>query len=383
MSGPFSPCRHRNTQGTALASLLHMLPRRAGATLCILVFALISIRGQTRVIELNDAGWQALRDGNSARAAAFFDEALRLSPNDPVLLMGAGVAAHERGNQKDAMARLTRAFELNPRLTSAAKLLGKIAFDEGDVALATRTYEKALKTTPGDADLANALNALRRDADTERGSSELRFDRLRVIFEGPAEEALAAQATQVFNSAFFRIGDMLGEYPPHTIVAVLYTEEQFRDITRAPQWSGGQYDGRIRIPVAGAAQKPGLFEQVMTHELTHAVVAGIARRGVPTWLNEGLAQHFDGSSRRAAQSRLKAAGRSIPLKDLEHGFLQLGAADARIAYDESLLAVGVMADRPGFGWARLLSRLADGQSFAEAIPNFGFSYADLEAPFAK
>ena len=42
-----------------------------------------------------------------------------------------------------------------------------------------------------------------------------------------------------------------------------------------------------------------------------------------------------------------------------------------------------MAERPGFGWTRLLSRLADGQSFAEAIPNFGFSYADLEAPFAR
>jgi hypothetical protein len=360
-----------------------MRARSALAAFCLVLISLTPLHGQSRIVELNDAGWKALRDGYSDKAAKLFDEALRLSPNDPVLLMGAGAAAYERGNQKDAMARLARAFELNPQLTTAAKLLGKIAFDEGDVALAVRTYEKALKVTPGDTDLTNALNKLRKDADADRGSSELRFDRLRVIFEGPAEEALAAQATQVFNSAFFRIGDMLGEYPSHTIVAVLYTEEQFRDITRAPQWSGGQYDGRIRIPVAGAAQKPELFEQVMTHELTHAVVAGIARRGVPTWLNEGLAQHFDGSSPRAAQSRLKVAGRWIPLKDLERGFGQLGAADARIAYDESLLAVGVMADRPGFGWPRLLSRLAGGQSFAEAIPNFGFSYADLEAPFAR
>ena len=40
-----------------------------------------------------------------------------------------------------------------------------------------------------------------------------------------------------------------------------------------------------------------------------------------------------------------------------------------------------MSDRPGFGWVRLLHRLAQGETFDEAIPNFGFSHADLEAAF--
>ena len=360
-----------------------MPARRALATLFIVFVSLTTLRAQSRVIELNDAGWKALRDGYSDKAASLFGEALTLRPNDPVLLMGAGVAAHERGNQKDAMARLTRAFELNPRLTDAAKLLGRIAFDEGEVDLAIRTYEKALKYAPGDTDLSNGLEALRREAGVHHAFEERRFDRLRVMFEGRAEEALAAQATKVFDSAFFRIGNVLGEYPSNTIVAVLYSEKQFRDITRAPDWSAGQYDGRIRIPVAGAAQTPALFEHVLTHELTHAVIANIVPRGVPTWLNEGLAQYFDGSDPVAARRRMKVVSRSIPLTALEHGFGHMGAAEAQIAYDESLLAVGVMADRPGFGWTRLLHRLADGQSFADAIVNFGFSYADLEAGFAR
>jgi tetratricopeptide (TPR) repeat protein len=359
------------------------LARRAFPALCIILLTLTPLYAQSRVIELNDAGWRALRDDYPDKAAALFEEALTLRPNDPVLLMGSGVAAHERGKQKAAMTLLTRALELNPRLTSAAKLLGKIAFDEGQVDLAIRTYEKALKNAPTDAVLADALNALRRDADVHHTFTEQRFDRLRVMFEGRSEESAASQATKVFNSAFFRIGDMLGEYPSQTIVAVLYTEKQFRDITRAPEWAGGAYDGRIRIPVAGAAQRPELFERVMTHELAHAVIASIVRRGVPTWLNEGLAQYFDGSDPQAARQRMKAIGRSIPLKSLEHGFGHMGATEAQVAYDESLLAVGVMADRPGFGWTRLLHRLADGQSFADAIGNFGFSYADLEAPFTR
>ena len=62
-------------------------------------------------------------------------------------------------------------------------------------------------------DLTDALAALRQDAEVHHTFSETRFDRLRVMFEGRSEEALATQATKVFNSAFFRIGDTLGEYP--------------------------------------------------------------------------------------------------------------------------------------------------------------------------
>ena len=66
---------------------------------------------------------------------------------------------------------------------------------------------------------------------------------------------------------------------------------------------------------------------------------------------------------------------------LEGGFGGLNSATARVAYDESLLAVNVMADRPGFGWIRLLHRLGAGEPFERAIANFGLSYADLEAGF--
>ncbi len=360
-----------------------MLARRAITALCVALFSLAALQAQSRSTELNEAGWKALRDGYSDRAAALFAEALTLRPNDPVLLLGSGAAAHAQGRQHDAMARLQRALEVTPSLTVASKLLGQIAFEEGEVDLAIRTYANALTYAPDDAALTRALNVWRRDADVHHTFEDRRYDRFRVMFEGRAEESLAAQATAVFNTAFFRIGETLGEYPPNTIVAILYTEQQFRDITRAPDWSGGQYDGRIRIPVAGAAQKAELFERVLTHELTHAVVAGIAPSGVPTWLNEGLAQYFDGTDPQAARRRMKALGRSVALKNLELGFGRLSAAEAQVAYDESLLAVSVLFERPVFGWTRLLHRLADGQSFEEAIRNFGLSYADLEAPFAR
>jgi peptidase MA superfamily protein/tetratricopeptide repeat protein len=367
----------------ALAIAVVMLRARVTAVLCFLALFVVSVHGQSHVNELNDAGWKALRDGYQDRAANLFAEALTLRPNDPVLLTGAGAAAHAQGKQKEALTSLQRALEVRPGLTEASILLGQIAFDEGDVDLAIRAYESALKYAPDDEELASRLDVWRTEAKIHQSFNELRYERFRVLFEGHAEQSMAIQATDVFNSAFFSIANRLGEYPPNTIVAVLYTEQQFRDVTRAPVWAAGQYDGRIRIPVAGASQQPELFEKVLTHELTHAVVAGIAPSGVPTWLNEGLAQYFDGSDANAAQRRMKALGRSIPLKRLEASFAHLSTADAQVAYDESLLAVSVMADRPAFGWTRLLHQLSDGQSFDDAIGSFGFSYADLEAPFAR
>jgi len=333
--------------------------------------------------ELNEAAWKALADGKADRAAALFAEALAIRPDDPVLLFGAGAAAHQQGQPKEAIARLRQAIERNPRLVDASRLLGAIAYDQGDLTLAIKTYENALKYAPQNRAMHDQLDAWREEQSVHSGFEERRSDRFRVMFEGRAEEALAADATAILSSAFWRIGETLGAYPPDTVVAILYTEKQFRDITRAPDWSAGQYDGRIRIPVAGAAQQPALFQRVLTHELTHAILARVAPRGFPTWLNEGLAQYFDGTSADQARHRLKAVPRRIPLAALERGFGHLNGADAQVAYDESLLAVSVILERPGFGWTRLLHALDGSRSTERVLDSFGLSYSDLEAPFAR
>jgi tetratricopeptide (TPR) repeat protein len=361
------------------------MPSLVRASVCLAVIVLLAgiTYGQSSVAELNEAGWKALEEDNSRRAASLFAEALAIRPDDPVLLLGAGAAAHENGKERDAKTHLQRALEVDPTLTPASLLLGRIAFDAGDVDLALQTYERALKHAPGDPVLLETVEAWRRETETHRTFEERRHGRFRVLFEGRADESLASDATAIMDSAFWHIGEKLGSYATDTIVAVLYTEQQFRDITRAPEWSGGQYDGRIRLPAAGAAQKPEAFKEVLVHELAHAVIAGIVPRGVPAWLDEGLAQYFDGSDPEAARRRLARLSKPIPLTMLEEGFGRLDAVAAQVAYDESLLAVSVMMDRPAFGWHRLLSRLAGGETFSDTIENFGFSYADLEAPFTR
>src|SRR5204862_6751608 len=114
-----------------------------------------------------------------------------------------------------------------------------------------------------------------------------------VLFEGPADEALASRALEILESAYWRVSTALALYPEGVITVALYTQEQFRDITRSPDWAAAVYDGRIRVPVRGALTKPAELERVLAHEFTHVLVRTLAPQGVPTWLNEGLAVLFE------------------------------------------------------------------------------------------
>jgi tetratricopeptide (TPR) repeat protein len=296
-----------------------------------------------------------------------------------VLLYGASVAAHLQGRASEARRHVQRALEVNPRFTPASLLLGELAYREGDLTLAIKTYEKALAFSPRNRDLSTRLQQWRQEADVHSSFVERRQDRFRVMFEGHVEQHLATRATAVLNDAFWRIGGVLGAYPSDPVLVTLYTARQFRDITRAPEWAGGVYDGRIRIPAAGAAQKPEVFERVLAHELTHAMIASIVPQGIPTWLHEGLAQHFEGADPEAARRRLKAHGQRIPLQHLEGSFTPLSADAAQVAYDESLVAVTVMLQRSGFTWTQLLNALAGAPRADDVLRGFGVGYADLDA----
>jgi tetratricopeptide (TPR) repeat protein len=340
-------------------------------------------QAQSTLNELNEAGWKSLQSGDSARAGRLFAEALAIEPNNAVLLFGAGAAAHLQGRSKDAAGALERALEFNPRLTGASLLLGQIVYTDGNVAQAITIYEKALKHAPNDADLTKRLESWRADAAVHRDFEERRFDRFRVMFQGRADAPLAAQATETLNSAFWRIGQTLGAYPSDPVVVLLYTETQFRDITQAPEWAGGVYDGRIRIPAAGAARTPQAFDRVLTHELTHAMIANMAPRGIPSWLHEGLAQYFEGDDPGAARRRLKAAGRMISLRSLEGSFSRLSADEAQAAYDASLVAVDVILQRTGLNWPSVFRALSENDRPERTLDSFGFPYSVLEAEFRR
>jgi tetratricopeptide (TPR) repeat protein len=327
--------------------------------------------------------WQAVQAGDADRAAVLFRQELERRPRDPILHFGAGVAAHMMGREQDAIESLRQALKLDPGLIDAARVLGEIEYYEGNIDDAIRTYENALAHAPTDSALRKSVEAWRKEAALNQTLTQRNDGRFSVVFEGRTDKALAERAIATLDAAFWRIGKAIGGFPSRRIELTLYTEQQFRDITRAPEWSDGIFDGRIRIPVKGAVRNLQEFDRVLTHELTHAMVSGLAARGVPDWLHEGLASYFEPQDPARAVQVLKTTG-LLPFSKFLDGFQQLNSREATIAYLESLVLADVLMRRVGNRMSILLQHLdRGGQSVADSLKVVGVSLTDLEADLIR
>ena len=333
-----------------------------------------------RVALLEREAFGALNRGETRAAADAFREALASDPKNARLHLGAGIAAALERRDADAIGELERALSLDPKLTQARAVLGQIEYRMGDPTAAMRTYETLLKETPDDAAAQATLDRWRRELELHDRMQQAVGSHFIVSFEGPAEAALAAAAIEALDRAYWRIGELLGSFPSDPIPVVLYSTEQFRDITRSPAWAAGAYDGTIRVPMRGALDNPQELERVLAHEFTHAFVRTLAARGVPAWLNEGLATALESSDLAWAEKYASKGGGAVPLGRLAAGFGRLGDADARRAYATSALAARRLLDEAGgFAVANLLRDLGRGEDFDTAfLHRIQRSFADFQ-----
>ena len=323
-----------------------------------------------------DLGWQALENGDGENAASMFRRAIAERPDDAAAHLGAGAAAHMLGRESEACEHLQHALSLEPRLTPASALLGAIAYNQGDVELAIQTYERALVHAPRNRAIREQLSVWRNEASKTRYTN----GPYTIMFEGPSEERLAAHATSVLDKAYWRIAKTFATYPSEPISVVLYTDRQFHDVTGAPEWSDGSFDTRIRIPVGGALKTTDQFDRVLTHELAHAMIASLAPKGVPAWLHEGLAVHLEPQDAAPSEQRLAANRTFVPLVRLNDSFARFTDAEARVAYDEAVVAARALVARIGGGnLGLLLQSLGRGQEFDAAVVQFGFTAGEFEA----
>jgi len=336
------------------------------------------------------AGWTAIRAGQPQEAASAFSEANRLEPRRSGPLLGVGLSEFLLGHLDDARQALESALQLDPSSTEASRLLGYVLYRKGDVDAAIQIYEQALARAPGDAMIAARLETWRHEAELHGRFNQRLGDHFTVLFEGPAEEAIAARTVELLEAAYWRIGTAIGTFPNEPTAVVLYTQEQFVDITRSPSWAAGAFDGRIRVPMRGALQNTAELDRILCHEFTHALVHGVAPRGVPQWLNEGLALLFEPSGTQPARTapsrpRGEVSGPIIPLTRLEDSFEGLSDNEAHNAYVESGQAVqALVADAGMPAILNLLQNVGTGMKFDLAFERAtGVNYQEFQRSWSQ
>lgn len=313
-------------------------------------------------------GWKAIEAGRAGAALDQFVTAIGRDADVATYQLGAGLALHQLGRSTEARPYLEEAVRLDPGLTPASALLGLVLHRAGELDAAIRVYEQALEHAPADPQIASRLEAWRKEASLQGVFRQSMSTNFTVLFEGPAEQPLAARALELLEAAYWRIGGALGTYPAEVITVVLYTEQQFSDVTRSPGWAAGLYDGRIKVPMLGALDHPDELARVLAHELTHVFVHNLAARGVPQWLNEGLAGVFERADLAWAEAIVRQAPALVPLDRLHGDFSGLSSGGARLAYAESALAARYLLDQSGPApLVALLTDIGASVPFADAF----------------
>ncbi|MDA1183509.1 MAG: tetratricopeptide repeat protein [Acidobacteria bacterium] len=313
-------------------------------------------------------GWEAVRDGRNQDAAEAFALALDAEPSDPSPHFGAGVAAYLLGRPTVAQHSLERALELAPGLTDASMLLATVLYRASDIAGAIRVYEAALEYAPEDGTLRTRLDDLHQEAAVHGSFLESQGAHFTILFEGAADPELTSRVSNILEAAYWRVSTALAVYPERPITVVLYTQEQFRDITQSPQWAAAAYDGRIRLPVGGADTDPDELERVIVHEFTHALVQTLTPRGVPMWLHEGLAVMFEPNGEAWIDEQLSRTPSRLPFERLAGSFGDLSGDDARLAYAQSAGIVRALFESGGpLTVGSILQDIARGDTFVIAF----------------
>ena len=354
---------------------------RAVAIACVLF---VSSGGRGRSQELPAAeGWAALERGDASKAAAIFRDALDRSPDNEILLYGSARASLELGRTEAAISSLKRAVQRDPRFIQAHVLLAQLAYAAADLDLAVRSLEKAVALAPRDRELAAHLERWRKESSLHRSFESSGTVRFNVLFEGPAQKAVGDHIAALLEKAYWNVGKQIDIYPAAALEVILYSNKQFRDVTRAPAWAGGGYDGRIRLPISGALKSPQTLDRVVVHEYVHSVVRSAASTGVPTWLNEGLASHLEPGDKSWVTRTLKASSDRIPLEDLAGGFDSFDGETALLAYAESQVAGQLLVERLSPYVGAFLQSLGNGHTVDQALSRHGVRPEDFYAEWRR
>lgn len=328
------------------------------------------------------AGLEALQRGDGEKAGAAFRAILVQNPDNEPAMVGAAIAAHMQQQDEDAVRMLKKALQIAPNDLSALAWLGPLAYSQGDVDLAIKSYEKIVTLAPGNQRIYQQLEDWKKEAALNSTFVASPTARFTVLFEGPRQQDIADRVSSTLDAAYRRVGAALGAYPPETVTAILYTREQFRDVTKSPSWAAAAYDGRIKIPVMGALKNPAELDRIVTHEFTHAVVHQVYP-GIPDWLNEGLATFMEPVDHAWLTARLKGADGMIPLAKLNQAFKTADGDEAAVAYAESYIGTKVLAERLGANFPTFLGYVSNGTAVEQALMLFNISPSDVEREWTR
>ncbi|HUN64210.1 MAG TPA: hypothetical protein VMU53_19580 [Candidatus Sulfotelmatobacter sp.] len=296
--------------------------------------------------------------------------AINYLPEQPVLLMNVAYLYLKKSEFKESVDYLERAKRAATDNPDIYKLEGWAYYGMNKPDQAVAEWKKSLALRP-DSETQAALDKALKDKEEEQNYKENESAHFELKYNGAAQPALAREVLHVLETHYTTIESELNYTPPEPIGVVLYTQQAFADITRAPGWVGALNDGRIRVPVQGLTSVDSELSRVLKHELTHSFIQQKTRGRAPTWIQEGVAQWMEGKrsdENAAVLVQVYDAGQAAPLDRLEGSWMGLSGDVAQYAYAWALANTEYIVESGGMGDVdRILDHIAAGGSTEDAL----------------
>jgi len=311
-----------------------------------------------------------------------FNEALTLGDRGEIR-RGLGYAHYRVGNADQARASLERAIDQGAADAETYLTLGRIHLDRHDQTKALAMLEKAVEAGADQPGLDDTIARLKRDAEAEADYHSLGSSHFVIKIEGREDTEAARTVLNALEDAYRRVGARFAYYPLERLEVVLYPDQTFREVTGSPHWSGGIYDGRIKMPIGGLARGSERLARTVRHEYAHAAIVTLSKGKTPVWLNEGLAQVAEETGDDGRLNRLRMAiadGSVMSLGELEGGFTRFDRDQASLAYSQAYFTAKWLLDQKGaYNVRRLLEAMATADSTDAAFRQaLGMPYAEVE-----
>jgi tetratricopeptide (TPR) repeat protein len=311
-----------------------------------------------------------LARGDMEHALSDERTAITYLPEQPVLLMNVAYLYLKKSEFKQSIEYLERAKRVSSDNADIYKLEGWAYYGMNRPDQAVQEWKKSLALKP-DVETQAALDKALRDKQEEENYKENESAHFQLKYNGAAQPALAREVLHTLETHYTTIESELNYTPPEQIGVVLYTQQAFSDITRAPGWVGALNDGRIRVPVQGLTGVDSELSRVLKHELTHSFIQQKTRGRAPTWIQEGVAQWMEGKKsdeNAAVLLQIYDGGQAAPLGRLEGSWMGLPGDVAQYAYAWALANVEYIVETQGMGDVeRILDRIAAGGTTEDAL----------------
>src|SRR6266566_3070097 len=326
--------------------------------------------GFSAAIAHHAAAWFELSRGDMQHALADARTAANYAPEEPLMLLNVAYLHLRRSEFKESLDYLDRARRFAPDNADVAKLAGWAYYGLNKLDQAVAEWKRALALRP-DSEVQRALDKALADKQEEESYKENESSHFKLRYSGASEPALARDTLRTLEKHFSAIESELNYTPPDPIGVILYTQDAFTDITKAPAWAGALNEGRIRVPVQGLTAVDQELSRVLKHELTHSFVQQKTHGHAPTWIQEGLAQWMEGQrsgESAVVMAQIYSGGHAAPLGRLEGSWLNMGGDTARYAYAWALANIEYIVQADGMGDVeRILDRIGAGMATEAAL----------------